>query len=112
MTVKRLIEELQKQDMNARVMLHNGFDEEEVLFCLSYVDGKPTNNVWLSSENDYDMTEEINSRFECADKDWIDELNFYMDLLEIGINIDMVRRYIGEEQVNHMKNFCEEHGLI
>ena len=111
MTVKRLIEELQKQDMNARVTLHNGFDEE-VLFCLSYVDGKPTNNVWLSSESDYDMAEEIKSRFECADEEWEDELDFYTDLLEIGIDINMVKEYLGEEQASHMEEYCREHGLI
>lgn len=29
-----------------------------------------------------------------------------------GITVDMVRKYMDDETADHMKTFCEEHGLI
>ena len=101
MTVRKMIEALQKQDPDARVMLHNAFSDEEVLFVLSYVDGDPSDNVWLSTEEDYDMKEELTARLNDAIEKQLDELDFYSDLLEDGVNVDMVKRYLGEEQAVH-----------
>lgn len=41
----------------------------------------------------------------------LDELDVYMDMLEIGIGVDMVRKYMGDELADHMEKFCKEHGL-
>ena len=40
------------------------------------------------------------------------ELDFYMDLLDDGIDVDMVRKYMGEDTADVMAEFCEEHGLV
>lgn len=66
----------------------------------------------LKVEYNFDLKNEIASRFESANETDIDELDFYMDLLESGITVDMVQVYIGDEPAEHMKKFCEEHGLI
>lgn len=42
----------------------------------------------------------------------LDELDFYMDLLSMGINVSIVRRYVSEETAAHMEEFCSSHGLI
>lgn len=31
---------------------------------------------------------------------------------ETGIDIKMVRKYLGDDAADHMKDFCKEHGLI
>lgn len=40
------------------------------------------------------------------------ELDFYTDLLETGITVDMVRKYMNDETADHMRDFCKEHGLL
>ena len=42
----------------------------------------------------------------------MDELDVYSDMLKTGIDVDMVRKYMGNDVANHMKKFCEEHGLL
>ena len=41
-----------------------------------------------------------------------DELDVYSEMLETGIDIKMVRKYLGDDVADHMKDFCKEHGLI
>lgn len=55
----------------------------------------------LETENDNDMREEIQARFDAAS-----------EMLETGIDIKMVRKYLGDDVADHMKDFCKEHGLI
>ena len=59
-----------------------------------------------------DLGNELEERFRNAAENQLDELDFYMDLLEIGITVEHVRRYMGEEAAKHMEEFCEEHGLV
>ena len=59
-----------------------------------------------------EMTEELEARFNWADENQIDSYDFYSDLLEIGIDVDMVRRYLGEKRAIHMEWFCREYKLI
>ena len=68
--------------------------------------------VWLDGDHDFDLGAEISARYERAIEEQIDELDFYMDLLEIGIGVNLVRKYMGSEKANHMQKFCEEHGLL
>ena len=109
MTVERMIEELKKFNPNAVVKMHHR-DSEPVLFVLGVVGDK--DRVWIESESDNDMSAELEARFKYAIEEDIDELDFYIDLLEIGIDVHMVRKYMGDEYANHMHQFCEEHGLI
>lgn len=110
MKVKTLIEKLQKMNPEAEVKL-NDYGGEKVLF-VNAIKGDG-NTVWLDGEYDIDMAEEISARFEAAaDGEWDSELDFYMNMLETGIDVEMVRKYLGDEPANHMQQFCEEHGLL
>lgn len=111
MKVKTLIKKLEKMNPEAEARL-NYHDGDVALFALSSPNIE--NVVWLEGENDIDLGNELSARYEYAadPENGIDELDFYMDLLEIGITVKMVHKYMGTEKANHMKEFCEEHGLI
>lgn len=109
MKVKKLIEELRQYDPEATVMMHHR-EGEPVLFALRI--SEDSKRVWLESESDGDMEDELHERFIHAAEDWDDEVDFYSELLDTGIDVDMVRRYLGNEVADHMKRFCEDHGLI
>lgn len=109
MRVKNLIEKLKDMDPNAVVRLHHK-DGEPVLFVLKLMNRNDI--VWLETENDNDMAKEIQARLNVAIEDGEDELDVYASMLEAGVDVDMVRRHLGDEHANHMKVFCEEHGLI
>lgn len=68
--------------------------------------------MWLETESDNDMAKEIQAHLNVAIEDGEDELDVYASMLESGIGVDMVRRHLGDEPADHMKVFCEEHGLI
>lgn len=87
----------------------NDFNGETALFVNARANNK--NVVWLDGEYDIDLGEEISARYEKASAEQWNELDFYMDLLEIGITVDMVRKYMGDEHADIMEKFCEEHGL-
>lgn len=109
MKVKHLIERLEKMNPDAVVRLgdKNG---EPVLFVMALINDEE--NVWLESESCCDMANEIQTRFEDAIEDGTDELDVYMEMLELGIDVDMVRRYFGDESADHMEAFCKDCGLI
>lgn len=109
MKVKDLIEKLKDVDPNAVVRLHHK-DGEPVLYVLELMNRSDV--VWLETESDNDMAEEIQSRINAAIEDGEDELDVYAEMLETGIDVDMVRRHLGDEAADHMQTFCEEHGLI
>ena len=109
MTVKYLMEQLSKMNPEARVVLHHPLGKE-ALFCVSL--HNDNTKVWLEDASDNDMEAELEARFEYAFEKGIDELDFYMDLLETGITIEMVQECMGKAHANHMKQFCEEHGLL
>lgn len=108
MTVKTLIEKLSHYNKNAIVRLHHR-EGEELLFALAFQNDDTI--VVLETENDNDMREEIQVRFDAA-LDGRDELDVYSEMLETGIDIKMVRKYLGDDVADHMKDFCKEHGLI
>ena len=108
MTVGTLIKHLEKFDKNEIVHLH-AYDGEPVLFVVA---ARNTSGVWLEAESDSDMAAEISARFEDAAENGIDESNVYGLMLEQGINVDMVRKYMGDEVANHMQEYCNEHGII
>ena len=108
MKVKTLIEKLQKMNPEAEVLMH-GKGGVPVLFVMAAEGIDP---VWLECESDTDMADEIQSRFDDAIENGTDELDVYMEMLEAGINIPMVRKYMGNSVADSMQKFCEEHGLI
>ena len=109
MKVKRMIELLSKFNGNADLRLHerNG---EPVLFVIGVKDDDKT--VWLETESDADIADEIQARFDTAIENGLDECDVYSEMLEDGIDVDMVRRYMEKETAEHMQVFCKEHGLL
>lgn len=108
MKVKTLIKKLEKMDPEAKVRLHDK-SGELVLFVLC---AKKYPDVWLQTESDVDMADEIQSRFDDAIENGTDELDVYMEMLEAGIDVSMVRKYLGDDAADYMQRFCGEHGLI
>lgn len=108
MTVGELIRRLEKYDKEEIVRLHH-FDGEPVLFVVTAVNKK---GVWLETESDNDMAEEISERFEDAINQGIDETEVYSLMLEQGIGVDMVRKYMGDDVAERMFEYCKEHGLL
>lgn len=108
MTVKTLIEKLSHYNKDAIIHLHHR-EGEELLFALAFQNDDTI--VVLETENDNDMREEIQVRFDAA-LDGRDELDVYSEMLETGIDIKMARKYLGDDVADHMKDFCKEHGLI
>ena len=109
MTVERLIKELSKFPPKAVVRLNDRLGLP-CLFVLAIQNDD--NNVWLENEADCDLREELSARFKTAVEENLDETDFYSDLLEIGIDVDTVRRYMGDDCDNPLEAYCEEHGLI
>lgn len=108
MKVKNLIEKLSRFNPNADVRLH-GYNGLPVIFVLARaVDPM---QVWLESEKDCDMGHQLKEFFNEAIENGIDELDIYSELLDLGITVDAVRRFAGDEQADQMKQFCEDHGL-
>lgn len=111
-TVGWLIYTLGFVDPNSHIHLHTE-DGEEALFVVSFISPqKYSNIICLEAESDNDMCFELENRFGNALEDYEDELEFYSDLLDKGITVEMVEKYLGKSQAEHMKIFCEEHGLI
>lgn len=71
MKVKTLIKKLEKMDPEAEVRLHDK-SGEPVLFVLC---AKKYPDVWLQTEGDVDMSDEIQARFDDAIENGTDELD-------------------------------------
>lgn len=109
MKVKTLIEKLEKCNQDAIVRL-GGKNGAEVLFCME--EDSENSPVWLETALDNDMVNEISTRFDSALIYGIDEVDVYNDMLKLGINVDVVRKYMGDDEADHMEQYCEEHGLF
>lgn len=109
MLVKDLIKRLEKMNPEAQVRISDK-DGEVLLFVMAQVGHDDV--VWFESESDCDMENEIQTRFDDAIENGTDELDVYAEMLEDGIDVDMVRRYMGNQAADHMQEFCESHGLI
>lgn len=96
-------------DQNAIVRL-NGAMGEEVLFIKKHAADQSL--VWLETESDVDLEKIIKDRLNEALINGEDETDVYSELLESGINLDMVEKYLGSGQADHMEACCREHGLI
>ena len=60
----------------------------------------------------FTMAAEISARLEDAAEKGVDESDVYGLMLEQGINVEMVRKYMGDAAANHMQEYCEEHGVV
>lgn len=99
------IDEDAKTDVYAQAvikkMLENGYNDRQLV-----------DTQELFSMDESDIALEVHKRFENSMEEQVDELDFYMELLEIGATVALVRRYEGDEKADHMQRFCEEHGLL
>lgn len=111
MKVRKMIEELQKMNPEDEVRLHH-FTGNNALFVLKVTNVPGVENiVFIEDKGDNDMGEELNAQFEHAAEVGMDELDFFMNLLEIGITLEDVKEFL-PEQYDYTKKFMEEHGLI
>lgn len=90
------------------VLLHTRDEKLPIPLTLNELRSEWTEIV----EDKNELKAALESLYETAIEEQIDELDFYMWLLEIGIDVEVMRYYAGEEKANHMKEFCEEHGLL
>lgn len=103
MKVKNLIKKLGKMNPEAEVRL-GGKDGEKLLFVLAQSNDNSV--VWLEGENENDMANEILTR--------IDEGigNIYKEMIEQGIDPDMVRKYVGDKDADYMAYVCKNINLL
>lgn len=105
MKVGRLIEKLQKFDKDATVRLHS-INGEEVIFVTAYKDNNES--IFLETASENDMGSEIDARLEDI-KDCNEERSRYVDMWLDGINVEMVRKYAGEEAAERMEEIIKSY---
>lgn len=103
-----LIKLLEKMPEGAEVKMHSATGES-VLFVNAYENDN--NTIWLECESDIDLSAELDARFTNAAETQMDELDFYMDLVERGITPEMVERNRSKMDADIMREFCEDHAL-
>lgn len=114
MKIEKLINDLQALQQiapGAEVKMHH-WDGNNLLFALTSTNlpqGK--NVVWLEDATDNDMSAELDARFTDALENQMDELDFFMDLVETGITLEDIQKYL-PAKYNYAKSFMTDHGLI
>lgn len=105
--LKKALDDVTDKDSVVKMDSVHGY---EILFTNARKDDHKI--MWVDGEGDIDMGNEISTRFEDAIEEGLDEADMYSDMLEIGIGVDMVRKYMGDEDAAHMETFCKENGLL
>ena len=108
MTVERLIKQLRNYNPKAEVRL-NDCRGTTALFAVALADNDDL--VWIEGKDDIDLGEEISARFERVSEIQTDELDFFMDLLDMGITLKDIELYC-PDKYEYSKTFMEDHGLI
>ena len=97
MTVERLIKQLEKFNPKAEVRLNEAYGST-ALFALALVDSSNnkdlSNVVWIEGKNDVNIKEELTARFEVAPEEYDDELDFFMELDDIGYTLDDIKKIL------------------
>lgn len=106
-TVKNLIDTLNKIEGNSRVKMHSP-KGNNVLFVIQYID---SDTVIIEDLSDNDLSTELDERFKCAAENQLDELDFFLELDEIGITLEDIYKNL-PEKYEYSKTFIIEHGLI
>ena len=124
MKVKKLMEYLECVDPEANVVLRKKDGEELLIADFVGLSMAPehmpfpspfdycSSVVVLKGISDIDLKKELEVFSRYALYIGLEEDEFYRDILEAGITVDMVRKYVGDERADTMKAFCEEHGLM
>ena len=108
MKVERMIEELKKYNPEAEVKLHHR-EGNNALFVLGYVSDE--NIVVIEDKSDSDLGSELHTRFTDASEQQLDELDFFMDLLETGFTLEDIKLNL-PDRYEYAKKFMEDHALI
>ena len=103
------LQELTGLDREDIVLALEAGYEVESIYQAAYKNDDST--IWLECESDIDLSAELDARSTNAAENQMDELDFYMDLIEIGITPEMVERNLSKEAADHMREFCEDHAL-
>ena len=67
--------------------------------------------IVIETSDDMDMTSELYERFKDAANNQLDELDFFMELMENGITLQDIKKFL-PEKYKYSKKFMQEHGLI
>ncbi len=107
MKVKKLIEDLRQMNPEADVIMCSGHSFKNVFFADPLRSGK----VLLKTE-DNNIGTQIDRLFCNAIADpTTNEIEFYKDLFERGINIELIRRYKGEKAAKWLEEKYERLGF-
>lgn len=108
LTVQALLNGLYLLEEDMDVIL-DAPDGNPLLFVVSYENIPGI--VVLEDAGDNDLSSELEARFEYAAEEQLDELDFFMDLLDTGFTLDDIKENL-PEQYEYSKSYMEEHGLI
>lgn len=91
-------------------------DGLNVLFVCKYLTQADINmnadgTIVIETSDDMDMTSELYERFKDAANNQQDELDFFMELMENGIALQDIKKFL-PEKYKYSKKFMQEHGLI
>lgn len=110
MKVKKIAEVLSKmaqENPNSDVKLHVLYGESALFICKK----KGDETIWIQSESDVNMKEEISERFKCINE-CDNAIDYYTDMLDLGITPTMVGKYIGKEYEMKMLIDCASYNLL
>ena len=110
MKVKKIAEVLSKmaqENPNSDVKLHGLYGESALFICKE----KGDETIWIQSESDVNMKEEISERFKCINE-CDNVIDYYADMLDLGITPTMVGKYIGKEYEMRMLIDCASYNLL
>lgn len=111
MKIKKMIETLEKFNEispDADVKLHGKYGESALFIMGAENDNK---TIWINSESDVDMKNEISERFRYIDE-CDNAIDYYADMLDLGITPTMVGKYIGKEYEMRMLIDCASYNLL
>lgn len=107
------LDALKSCDSDAVIKLNSQYGYEVLFAVMRMVKtGKHDNVLYLETEADANMKNEIRKRLMDAVVGGMDETDVYQEMLDTGIDPDMVRRYYDVESGDYMETYCKEHGLM
>lgn len=110
MKVKKMAETLSKmaqENPESDVKLHGLHGESALFICKK----KGDETIWIESEFDVDMRAELDERFKCINE-CDNAIDYYADMLDLGITPTMVGKYIGKEYEMRMLIDCASYNLL
>ncbi len=107
MKVKELIRQLKEFDPEARVFADSE-QCDEILCSFAFTDN---GNVVLEHAGQFDVKSEIGQMLDDYLEDGVDETDAYTEMCDKGFTPDVVSWFYDKWVGEHMKKYCEEHGI-